>query len=119
MTANPFAESEPLHAPAAPAPAPAAQEPFWARRRTTLALVAILIVAALFRFYGRDFDQDTHQHPDERFIVDQTLGLSWPQTTSQFFEDVLTKKALVSLYSFDNHEGKTTVTCDQTVAHKL
>src|SRR5205823_3154765 len=39
-----------------------------------------------FRFYGRDFDQDTHQHPDERFIVDQTLGLFWPQTSAQFFD---------------------------------
>ena len=43
-------------------------------------------VQRLERKVGRDFDQDTHQHPDERFIVDQTLGLSWPTTSAQFFD---------------------------------
>ncbi|MFL5734785.1 MAG: ArnT family glycosyltransferase, partial [Chloroflexia bacterium] len=75
MTANPPAQSQ-----------TAVKESLWVRHRTLIALVAILIVAAFFRFYGRDFDQDTHQHPDERFIVDQTLGLSWPTTSAQFFD---------------------------------
>src|SRR5437868_1962104 len=73
----------PLGQPAAPKPD---RESFWVRHRTTLALIAILIIAAFFRFYGRDFDQDTHQHPDERYIVDQTMSLSWPQTSAQFFD---------------------------------
>src|SRR5438552_11160761 len=56
------------------------------RRRTPIALVAILIIAAFFRFYGRDFDQDTHQHPDERYIVEQTISVGWPQSFSQFLD---------------------------------
>ncbi|MFL5734040.1 MAG: DUF2298 domain-containing protein [Chloroflexia bacterium] len=88
MTANPLAQSQ-SPVPAGGYPPASREEPkesFWVRYRTTIALLAILILAGFFRFYGRDFDQDTHQHPDERFIVDQTMGLTWPTASAQFFD---------------------------------
>ncbi len=61
------------------------REPLWKRHGAALALAGILIVAAFFRFYGRDFDQGTHQHPDERFIVMRTTALSWPSSLAELF----------------------------------
>jgi len=51
---------------------------------TAAILIGILIIAAFFRFYGRDFDQGHNQHPDERYIVGKTLSLTWPQSFDQF-----------------------------------
>lgn len=64
------------------------QEPrksFLTRNSTILILAAIMILAAFFRFFGRDFDQGTNQHPDERAIVDRTLQVAWPSDISQLF----------------------------------
>jgi YYY domain-containing protein len=58
------------------------REPFWSRHRVTLMLLAILAIAAFFRFYGRDFDAGTLQHPDERFIVMRATNVRWPATTA-------------------------------------
>lgn len=60
--------------------------PFWARYRVLLILIAILAVGAFFRFYGRDFDQGTNQHPDERFIVSETLAVTWPASTANLLD---------------------------------
>jgi YYY domain-containing protein len=65
---------------------PVERLPFWRRHRVLLALAGILFVAAFFRFYGRDFDQGTHQHPDERFIVMRTTALSWPGTPEELLD---------------------------------
>lgn len=59
---------------------------FWVKYRVLLALVAILIAGAFFRFYGRNFDQDQHQHPDERFIVGVTQGVTWPSAGQNIFD---------------------------------
>ncbi len=40
---------------------------------TRLALAAILLVAALVRLYGLNWDANQHLHPDERFIVMVTM----------------------------------------------
>jgi YYY domain-containing protein len=63
---------------APPKKRPRRSAPNWKRRRTAVLLLGILAVAAFFRFYGTNFDQNTHQHPDERFITQETLGLQWP-----------------------------------------
>ena len=52
--------------------------PSGGRYSTIIILAIIFIFAAFFRLTGRDFDQGTNQHPDERAIVDHTLGLAWP-----------------------------------------
>ncbi|MEO5951122.1 MAG: glycosyltransferase family 39 protein, partial [Chloroflexia bacterium] len=59
---------------------------FWSRHGTKLILTAIMLIAIFFRFYDRDFDQGTNQHPDERAIVDRTLQVSWPTNFSQLFD---------------------------------
>ncbi len=41
--------------------------------RARLALAAILVVAAIVRFYGLNWDENQHLHPDERFIVMVTM----------------------------------------------
>ncbi len=46
--------------------------------KTSLALVLILLVGAYFRFTGLNWDENHHQHPDERFITmvtDQIRGV--------------------------------------------
>ena len=46
--------------------------------KINLAIVVILLVGAYFRFTGLNWDQNQHQHPDERFItmvVDQIRGV--------------------------------------------
>jgi YYY domain-containing protein len=58
--------------------------PFWRRHRVLLILLAILLIAAIFRFTGTNFDSGTYQHPDERFIVGRTLQVNWPATWEQF-----------------------------------
>src|SRR3954468_7842321 len=62
------------------------RKPFWVRHSTILLLVAILIGAAFFRFIGRNFDQNTNQHPDERAIIDATRSVHWPSSLSELFD---------------------------------
>ncbi|HET9496280.1 MAG TPA: DUF2298 domain-containing protein [Chloroflexia bacterium] len=65
----------------------ATREPrFWTRHAAVLVLLAILAVAAFFRFYGRDFDQGHNQHPDERAIVGRTLTVRLPTTFDQLLD---------------------------------
>ncbi len=45
----------------------------------------ILLAAFIFRFYGIDWDQGYHLHPDERAITLYTLPLHLPQTVEEFF----------------------------------
>ena len=59
---------------------------FWTRHAAVLALIAILVLAAFFRFYGRDFDQGHNQHPDERAIVGRTLTVGLPTSLDQLFD---------------------------------
>ncbi|HYP40084.1 MAG TPA: DUF2298 domain-containing protein, partial [Chloroflexia bacterium] len=61
------------------------REPFWSRHRATLILLAILAIAAFFRFYGRDFDAGTLQHPDERFIVMRSANVRLPANVNDVF----------------------------------
>ncbi|MDQ3928310.1 MAG: DUF2298 domain-containing protein, partial [Chloroflexota bacterium] len=61
-------------------------EPFWLRHRVLLTLAAILLVAAFFRFFGRDFDQGHNQHPDERAVVSRTMTIHWPSSLGELFD---------------------------------
>ena len=51
-----------------------------------LALVAIVLVAALFRFQGLKWDEGRHLHPDERFLSTVTNDIKWPTTWSNYFD---------------------------------
>ena len=48
-------------------------------------LLAILILAALLRFNGLNWDEGRHQHPDERFLSTVTNDLQWPQNFKDYF----------------------------------
>ncbi len=50
----------------------------------TIVFCLILLLAALFRFYGTDWDNGFHLHPDERAIVLYTLPLNFPKTVTQY-----------------------------------
>jgi YYY domain-containing protein len=49
-------------------------------------LLAILVVAAVLRFTGLDWDQGTHLHPDERYVTFLASILKIPQTWSLYFD---------------------------------
>lgn len=45
----------------------------------------ILEVAILLRFYGLNWDQNQHLHPDERFLTMVTQAISWPGGIREYF----------------------------------
>ena len=47
-------------------------------------LIAILILGAFFRFYGLNWDQGHHLHPDEQAIVMFSISLQFPSSLSEF-----------------------------------
>src|SRR4249919_2007459 len=55
--------------------------------RTDLAVLGlILVVAAVFRIHGlTTWDADTHQHPDERFLVQVSTGVAVPASIGEYF----------------------------------
>ncbi len=53
---------------------------------TAAALGLILIVAAILRFSGVNWDDGHNQHPDERFIVMVTQALGLPRGVGEYFD---------------------------------
>src|SRR5579885_2343766 len=48
-------------------------------------LLALLAGALAVRLYGLDWDDNTHQHPDERAIISTVVNFGWPHSWAQFF----------------------------------
>ena len=48
--------------------------------------LAIFLLAAFFRFYGVNWDQNQHLHPDERFLTMVTGAISWPKTLTEYLD---------------------------------
>ncbi len=88
-------------APATPTSAsPAAAKPAWQLRLAAfrgalptrlarlnwplLVLLALLVGALAVRFYGLDWDDNQHQHPDERAIIMAVMNFQWPHSLSEF-----------------------------------
>ncbi len=57
------------------------------RSSTRLALLAVLLAAAAFRFHGLNWDHQIGAHPDERYIVDVASRLSFPSRLDPFEAD--------------------------------
>lgn len=92
---------EPLDVVAAPTPSPTAVSPPPRRRisRETLALIPLLLIillGAYFRFTGLNWDDDTHLHPDERFLTIVTAKL---ETTSDPFLYLRTSESPLNPYN--------------------
>lgn len=51
-----------------------------------LALLGILVLAAVLRFAGLDWDDGYYLHPDERFMVMVTVDTAWPESVAQYFD---------------------------------
>jgi len=68
----------------------------WLRRhRIALGLALILVIGAALRFYGLNWDQNHHLHPDERWITMVATRLHMPplQEWPRFFNPVLAAQA--------------------------
>jgi len=58
-----------------------------ARISTGLIITLIVLVGAVFRFTGIDWDQGHHLHPDERFLTMVETALKWPASPTQYFDE--------------------------------
>ncbi len=50
-----------------------------------LALLTITVGALLVRLYGLNWDDNQHQHPDERAIISTVVNFKWPHSWAEFF----------------------------------
>ncbi len=48
-------------------------------------LMIVLVIAALLRFNGLNWDEGHHLHPDERFLSTVTNDLKWPDNFQDYF----------------------------------
>jgi len=48
--------------------------------------IGILLIAAFFRLYGVNWDQNQHLHPDERFLTMVATGISWPRDIFEYLD---------------------------------
>jgi YYY domain-containing protein len=70
-----------------------------APRSLSVALVLVLLLGAWFRFYGLNWDEDRHLHPDERFLSSVTNDLKWPQNLDTYLDPT---KSTLSPYTLPN-----------------
>ena len=76
----------PAPLPASPAPAiPPPSRSVWRRYGPMAALAIILVAAAALRLAGISWDENTHLHPDERFLTMVEGGLRLPASLGEYF----------------------------------
>ncbi len=51
-----------------------------------LTLISILVIALALRFYGLNWDQGTHLHPDERFLTMVATSTRLPSSLSEYLD---------------------------------
>src|SRR3989339_1399681 len=51
-----------------------------------LLFAGVFLLAFGFRFYGVNWDQDQHLHPDERFLTMVTGAIDWPDNLYEYFD---------------------------------
>ncbi len=62
------------------------------------ALLGIMLLAALLRFTGQDWDAGQNLHPDERFITMVATALQWPSGPGEYFN---TPVSTLNPYNFE------------------
>lgn len=55
------------------------------RRRKSLIILIVFIIAFLLRIYGLNWDNNNHLHPDERFLTMVVNDVNIPSSFSQYF----------------------------------
>jgi 4-amino-4-deoxy-L-arabinose transferase-like glycosyltransferase len=59
----------------------------WRQVILPLALLAILVIGAAFRFYNVNWDKGTyHIHPDERHTTMVITAIQWPSSLAEYFD---------------------------------
>ncbi|HEX8683118.1 MAG TPA: DUF2298 domain-containing protein [Ardenticatenaceae bacterium] len=58
-----------------------------ARSMVPVWLPAIVLMAALFRFTGLNWDQGTHRHPDERHLTMVIERVQWPSSFGEYLNE--------------------------------
>jgi len=66
--------------------------------KTKIVLFLIIILAAVFRFYGLNWDSGHHLHPDERFLTMVATAVKIPPNFSNYFNP---QKSTLSPYNND------------------
>lgn len=56
------------------------------KKITIVIFTGILLLAAFFRLYGVNWDQNQHLHPDERFLTMVAEGIQWPKNFWEFLD---------------------------------
>jgi len=56
------------------------------RHLTTVCLILILLLGAVLRFTGVNWDDHTHLHPDERHVYMVTMGIEVPKSLAEYFD---------------------------------
>jgi hypothetical protein len=59
---------------------------FARRHAATLAITAILLIGAVLRLNGRDWDQGQYLNPDERFMTMVATRIAWPDSIGEYFD---------------------------------
>ncbi len=62
---------------------------------TSFILITILVIAAILRLWGLNWDQGFHLHPDERMISIVAADIHLPQTTIEW-DNLLTKDSVLN-----------------------
>lgn len=69
--------------------------------KNKLILVSIITIASFFRFYGVNWDQGHHLHPDERFLTMVATAIKLPATVNNYLNpEVSTMSPYNNNYSF-------------------
>lgn len=55
-------------------------------RAATIGIVSVLLIGAILRFSGLNWDDSKYLHPDERFVTMVATGISWPGSVSEYFD---------------------------------
>ncbi|MFN8471927.1 MAG: DUF2298 domain-containing protein [Anaerolineae bacterium] len=71
---------------AQPAPRSVAKSSILPRLATVLILVGILVLGVYFRMVGRNWDEDQHLHPDERFLTMVTSAVTPARSLGEYFD---------------------------------
>ncbi len=61
--------------------------PLFKKGAIIFCLIVILVLAAIFRFTGIDWDSGHHLHPDERFLTMVQNALSCPESFSEYMDE--------------------------------
>jgi uncharacterized membrane protein len=49
-------------------------------------LIAVLLIGAVLRFTGLNWDENQHLHPDERFLTMVETAIAWPTGMGEYFD---------------------------------